>query len=110
MNRIVINVIVTIFVVAMLILGLYQGMASWGTGLLGIAVGAMVVTVLPWHTKGGLNAGASFVLKLIGSLILLGVLIAGIATDWTSRETALMGIAAGAVIAATFQSRPGSAA
>lgn len=110
MNRKVSNAIVGIFAVVLLVVGLRQGMASWGTGLLGMAVGLMVVTVFPWHAKGPVSAGSAFALKFIGGLILLAILIAGIATDWTPRETALMGIAVGGVHAAAVQSRSKAAA
>lgn len=107
MTRTIINIVVGIFVLIMLIVGLMQGMATWGTGVLGLAVGAMLVVIFPWHAAGPLSPGVSTVLAWIGALILLTLLIVGIATDWTSRETALMGVAAGAALAAALQRSTG---
>lgn len=109
MNRTIINIVVGIFVLIMLILGLMQGMETWGTGILGLAVGAMLVVIFPWHAAGPLSPGVSTALAWIGALILLALLIVGIATDWTSRETALLGVAAGAALAAALQRSTGKA-
>lgn len=107
MTRVIINIAVGIFVLVMLILALGQGMATWGTGVLGVALGAMIVVIFPWHAAGPMSRNVSTALSWIGALILIALLVVGIATDWTNRETALMGIAAGAALAAALQRSTG---
>lgn len=103
MSRTIINVIVGIFVLVLLIVALVQNAVSWQTGILGFAVGLMLVVIFPWHSEGSLSRPVMNGLKWLGAAILLVLLVVGIATDWTARETALMGIAAGAAVAAALQ-------
>ncbi len=103
MSRTIINVIVGIFVLVLLIVALVQNAVSWQTGILGFAVGLMLVVIFPWHSAGSLSRPVMNGLKWLGAAILLVLLVVGIATDWTARETALMGIAAGAAVAAALQ-------
>lgn len=103
MSRSIINVLVGLFVLVMFVLALVQDTGTWATALLGVALGAMVVIIFPWHAEGSIVGNARIALAWIGTVILAVLLVIGLSGDWSARESGFMGVAVGAALVSALQ-------